>query len=166
MQYWAILTEALGNVGSFWALLAMGGLSTACTHWLNKILERTMNLKMYSKAFMALKSWSVIPHFSALSTYVFKTLVSLLFKYKKKNPKHIQVTFSQNFHFEGFKEKLFTHRVTKLIIQLKLIMFLFWLVAVTYSWAKREKSQTITLFNIHQISIRLIFFWIFRDAQI
>ena len=38
------------------------------THWLNRIRERTMNLKMYSKAFMALYSWSLIPGFSALST--------------------------------------------------------------------------------------------------
>lgn len=59
-----------------------GGFSIRHTHWLNSILDRTMNLKMYSKAFIALKSWSVIPHFSALSTYVFKTLVSFLFKYK------------------------------------------------------------------------------------
>lgn len=38
------------------------------THWLNRIRERTMNLKMYSKAFMALYSWSLIPGLSALST--------------------------------------------------------------------------------------------------
>lgn len=58
-----------------------GTFSIRHTYWLNSILERTMNLKMYSKPFMALKSWSVMPHFSALSTYVFKTLVSFLFKY-------------------------------------------------------------------------------------
>lgn len=38
------------------------------TYWLNRTRERTMNLKMYSKALMALYSCSLIPGFSALAT--------------------------------------------------------------------------------------------------
>lgn len=38
------------------------------TYWLNNTRERTMNLKMYSKAFMALYSCSLTPGFSALAT--------------------------------------------------------------------------------------------------
>lgn len=38
------------------------------TYWLNSTRERTMNLKMYSKAFMALNSCSLTPGFSALAT--------------------------------------------------------------------------------------------------
>lgn len=38
------------------------------TYWLKSTRERTMNLKMYSRAFMALYSCSLTPGFSALST--------------------------------------------------------------------------------------------------
>jgi hypothetical protein len=42
--------------------------SSLNTYWLNSTRERTMNLKMYSKAFMALYSCSLTPGFSALAT--------------------------------------------------------------------------------------------------
>lgn len=81
VQYWATSTYG-GRI--FPLAKEITGLSICITYWLNRILDRTMNLKMYSRAFIALKSWSVIPHFSALSTYVFKTLVSFLCKHTQK----------------------------------------------------------------------------------